>query len=280
MNAHGTSSSFRAGAIALSAACLLSCEQPRMECVAAESGPIEGTNDFLAFATTYQRVRVLSGDDCPAAPPELVGFAVYHGRRDTTAGAVRDLSQRKVAVRSATMGTLGWQAEDAGLPVDSAALSSLGSFSARFPDEDGFCHVPALSPAVADYPAVTDAEGTVVFPATSLRYEWRDLQLYVTPAAPGTQFSATVVITSGACSVEYAAIGMWPAIDCGATDEAGNVTPDDTLCDPEPDPARNRTSGSGINPDFGPTGCDPTLFRCVLRTGEIPALGGYRGGAR
>jgi hypothetical protein len=40
--------------------------------------------------------------------------------------------------------------------------------------------------------------------------------------------------------------------------------PDDTLCDPEADPASGRVFGSGINPDFQ-TYCHPKYAHCVLK---------------
>jgi hypothetical protein len=276
-----TSNQLSLAAVALASAAmgLVSCDQPRVECTTGQSGAVPATTNFLAFATTYKRVEVIAGSNCQDAPSELVGFATYHAASGTSKGVTRDFSSTTVALRSGTMGAIAWAAEDAGVEGGKATLSALGGFTAREPDDKDFCYVPELTPAQVDYPEVSDPMGKVIFPRTTLSYKWSHVRVYVTAAAPGTQFSADVVITtSDQCSVQYSAIGMWPAIDCGVKDAQGNVTPDDTLCDPEPDLAKDRPAGSGLNPDFGPTYCDPVLARCVLKADEIPALGGYQGG--
>jgi hypothetical protein len=53
-----------------------------------------------------------------------------------------------------------------------------------------------------------------VLPPTDLKYEWSNLQFYVTAAATGTQMTADVKITLNGCEATYKAIGMWPAVNC------------------------------------------------------------------
>lgn len=135
-------------------------------------------------------------------------------------------------------------------------------------------------------------------PSTDLSYKWSNVQVYVTAAAPGTQFKADVTITLDGCAAEYTAVGMWPAVDC--TDYAGTGAASDDFCNPVADPDSGRIIGSGINPDFGPVTCDTsvnvlgqvdtyatyaylgyplTVPRCTLATETLPALEGFSGGS-
>lgn len=134
------------------------------------------------------------------------------------------------------------------------------------------CHAKegtADSPNGCVYPftctSTDETLGQCKLPALSAKYEWKDLQFYVTASAPGTQFSGELTYTEGDCTLEYTAVGLWPAIYCEGTDENGNPTglPDDRLCSPCTDADAGISIGSGINPDF-PTRCDPDLLYCVL----------------
>lgn len=182
-------------------------------------------------------------------------------------------------------------------------------------DEDGTCGVPPTCAADADCGAVANAVCRIAtdpaenicvvpidMPATDLKYEWSNVDFYVTAAAPGTQFSADVDITLNGCKATYRAIGMWPAVDCTAftvpateTAPAIEVTGDE-LCDPEANGDKGRPVGSGINPDFGPVACESAIAvvpvvdayyslpdiaggplsvpRCAIMADKIPALEG------
>lgn len=85
----------------------------------------------------------------------------------------------------------------------------------------GACALPPSCAADADCNGV--ANGVCVdeacyvavdIPAADLKYEWKNVNFYVTAAATGTQFSADVAITLNGCTAEYKAVGMWPAIPC------------------------------------------------------------------
>jgi hypothetical protein len=140
---------------------------------------------------------------------------------------------------------------------------------------------------------------TVTFPDTDVVYEWSDMNVYVTAATVGTQFSAKLKLTVNNDVCEYNAIGMWPAVDCGVHDpDTFAVTGSDpAFCNPEPDAPNGRPVGSGISPDFGPVVCDAAVGlipvvddyytrlaqgfplsvpRCVLNADKIPALGGSK----
>jgi hypothetical protein len=113
-------------------------------------------------------------------------------------------------------------------------------------------------------------------------------------------FSADVTVTQNitddmgqpvSCTLDYHAVGLYPAIDCTApvyklgadgkpeVDMDGNPVvekyqADPTLCSPDADPDNGRPTGSGINPDVK-TKCvafvPDAQFYCVL-DGEPPAF--------
>jgi hypothetical protein len=156
--------------------------------------------------------------------------------------------------------------------------------------------LPVLSvipevPEVVDDPATTDVDESVpaepaipAVPETLYKYEWSDLKFLVSEANQGTRFVGTVRITinTGAlpddpttpdvdesvaaedCVAEYEAVGLFPAVFCGAEDADGNLVPDDRLCSAAPVAEAGMVVGSGISPDFE-TVCDPDIFYCVLK---------------
>jgi hypothetical protein len=116
----------------------------------------------------------------------------------------------------------------------------------------------------------TDATiGSCALPAESISYGGSNVDIYTTAAAQGTQFMADLAFTqtvSGApCTINYKALGLWPAVACEGADAMGNPNgmPDDDLCNPCSEPSEGRAVGSGINFQF-PIHCDPTLLTCVL----------------
>lgn len=112
-------------------------------------------------------------------------------------------------------------------------------------DTEGVCGLPAECTVDADCNGVaggacringTDPGYCVVaidLPATDLKYEWTNVNFYVTAAATGTQFSADVKITLNGCVANYTAIGMWPAIPCSESAYADPETPAVLDCDTE-----------------------------------------------
>lgn len=314
---------------ALSATALLSCSIPKPECQVGQTTYLSGWsgNDYAAFAVRY----IPKGNvTCPTVfTGEVLGMQSYHPA-DPNDGQVRDFSKTSIAIRTENHGQLFFMVEDFMGPEAALAQkpNAEGPFAATEPDDQDFCFVNEISesrvtftgatvPLTEDpctsseecnelvYPGSTceiidDQENTacsVVLPATDLSYKWSNVQVYVTAAAPGTQFKADVTIELDGCAAEYTAVGMWPAVDC--TDYAGTGAADDNFCNPEPDPESGRIIGSGINPDFGPVKCDTsvnvlpvvdryatdlylgyplTVPRCTLATNEIPALEGFSGG--
>ena len=129
----------------------------------------------------------------------------------------------------------------------------------RATDENGD---PAPNSCAAPFQcASTDNTiGKCFLPPANYKYEWKNLKFFVTAAAPGTQFTGDLTYTEDGCTIEYEAIGLWPAVWC--LNE--NYEPDDSLCSPCPDSEAGRVYGSGINPDF-PVKCDADLGFCTLR---------------
>ncbi|WP_437694032.1 hypothetical protein [Sorangium sp. So ce176] len=129
----------------------------------------------------------------------------------------------------------------------------------------------------------------------SLRYEWSNLEVYVTAANLGNMFQADLTYTEGSCTAKYRVVGLWPEVHCGlaveepvldpetgeqAVDpETGEPktevveVPDDKLCDniPDPEPPYFLPYASGISADLK-VKCDPKMLVCVLDSDKIPAF--------
>lgn len=99
-----------------------------------------------------------------------------------------------------------------------------------------------------------DTVGQCKLAKTTVKYAWKNLKFYTTAAAPGTQFSGDLTYTEDDCTIEYAAVGVWPGIPCGS----------DADCAPCANPDAGLTIGSGLSPDF-PIKCDVDLGLCTLR---------------
>ena len=237
-------------------AALPSCGQPRIDCTTGHGG-------FAARYTLKPGSKQGEGT-CDTLKGEIIGLEKYNPAGDDP--EKQDLTHADLAIQSSGLGNLANAAEAAGVMVDRSKVLSIGAFTSTVPDESDVCTVPALAPAQLDVPAID------MSPATSLRYEWSNVRVHVTPAYPGTQMVATVKITQDGCSAIYDVLGLWPAIGCEKLDAEGNGTgePDPVRCDPNADPDAGRPTGSGINPDFKDAiVCDPDVLLCVLK--EIPA---------
>lgn len=201
-----------------------------------------------SFATTY---TLKPGQDpslaCAHLAPEPVGLQKYFSQDP----AAKDT----VAIRTARVGNaLKTAVLDPDAPTQP---NSVGELVTDAPDADNFCDVPTLSPTRLE----ARASGTA--PALSLTYDWSNLRIYNTSDIPGTQFVADLRYTENGCTAEYSVKGIWPVVKCATSGK-----PDDSKCDPRPDPSVGR-KGSGISPLF-PVACDPVALICVL-TGEVPS---------
>jgi hypothetical protein len=282
------------GAVLLSAAALGGCaDQPKPNCIAT-------TNPFAVKLIELERIESVP-DACAAfgpasfnADPE-VGLSPYY-TRESVANRQPDYDHGSLAVQSAELGTLFYTAEgvDVGNAAPDAQLYSLGAFSGTEPDDDNLCTVPTLSlthlllpeiPAVVDDPATADADETFAGQAAiDATLNWSNVRVYVTADTFGTQMDGDLVDTrltptGDSCAITYKALGLAPAIPCGATDADGApiINPDGTfqldptLCDPEANPAEGRPLGSGIGPSAR-FECNPVTAYCMIEGDTFPAF--------
>lgn len=227
------------------------------------------------------------------ADPE-VGLATYY-TRDKKGQPNYDMGS--VAIQTAELGTYVANAMAYGEDntADEGSLYSLGKFSGSQPDADGLCSVPKLSttrlvlpelPEVADDPSTEDEDESFPGqPAIDITLEWSNIKVLVTPGSNGTQFQADVTDirvtpTGETCTIKYRALGLTPAVPCGATDadsgmplvdDAGMPVLEPVACDPKADPDEGRFEGSGISPETRYV-CDPEIAFCVPAGDKIPAL--------
>jgi hypothetical protein len=225
-----------------------------------------------SFATVYTPKGTSS---CTPLKPEAVALEKYFSADPVT----NDSVDTTVALRVRRVGQMVLDAAKASPTVvlDPDAPNQTNSVGALtdVPGPDNFCEAPKLE-------ATQLVSRT---PALSLAYAWSNLRIYNTPEIPGTQFTADLTYTENGCVAEYTVKGIWPLVTCEkdevVRDSEGNPVlgsdgkpktvkvPDETKCDPEPDPAAGRHRGSGINPIF-PVTCHPVVRMCVL-TGEVPS---------
>lgn len=279
-----------AGALASS---FLSCSQPKVECVAAHAGA------FYGFAAKYTPTG--TPDACAQAilqPGDTIGFETYHPSKDTGDGPQADYATTIVAVQADFLGITAKDKRSSGLgdPLDPLTPGNFnadtdprctgdmkdpgchsykeghnafafGNFDSTEPDDSDFCKISTVTPAQQNYPGADAMPPDQPDPIDPLavKYEWKNLSVYVTATSQGTQFEGDLTYTQDTCSVDYHVVGVWPGVGCLLDfDEMGNPIFQDSLCCPDADPNdANRAVGSGINPDF-PVVCDHTIGMCVL----------------
>lgn len=258
----------KAGLVMGAVGCVLvasyGCNQQKPKCAT-------GRGDFVA-----QYFQVSGPADCAKLKGEKLGVQTYSARG---ANDAPDLNFQSVAIQSESLGTLADNATKASLADSNPADKpyAFGAFSTAEPEGE-FCTIPTLAPAVQNLPEVPLPKGKTQA-ATSVRYEWSNVRVYVTPEAYGTQFSADLTRTVDGVACGYKVIAMYPYVDCTkmdadgnpVSDAQGNTETDPTACEPEANIDAGRATGSGINPDF-PVKCDPDLLACVLTSGSVPVL--------
>jgi hypothetical protein len=121
----------------------------------------------------------------------------------------------------------------------------VGAFAQEEPVND-FCDVVNLSPAQQDFPA--DDAGT---PASSIKYEWSNVKVLVSPTRLGTQLVGELTFTNG-CTAKYKVNALFPMRQCGVHGFCECLP----YADPDPDGGDNGTIGSGLSPDLF---ADPVL---------------------
>jgi hypothetical protein len=252
----------------------MSCSQPKPECQTALASTGDG------YAVTYiAKSTPAAGCEAGVLTSEVIGMEQYHPA--TADGTTYDPEKSTVAVQSDSLQVQSVSRDPD--PNPDHHVWSLGAFDSVTPDANDICKVTTFTVnAEQDFPAMAGTggtggggTGTPPVPAQNIGYKWSNMKVYVTAAAPGTQFEAdltyTTTVNGNSCTYEYHAVGLWPGVTCykrddtdsPVLDENGNMIADDSLCSPCANPDAGFPIASGISPDF-PTRCDPTLFACVL----------------
>jgi hypothetical protein len=314
------------------ASSFISCSQAKVECTAAHAGSFvpyfvqyfpQSPPACAAMTTTPGPITALF-DPQPVTLDKMtvdwIGTETYHPQRMLNDEVQPDFSKGTIAIQSDTLGNLqhSWEPDYVD-PDPNLKPYSIGEFADHQPDDNDFCKIPSFSaqteqkfgmiPGVAPDPMDPMDPGVECVPGVDVKYEWSNMQIYVTAGSQGTQFTADLKYTQvdhpldipdpmmpdvcnalpdQTCSVTYKVRGFWPQVFCGIevpdpTDpmmEATMFIPDDEHCcpDPSPEQEKGRPVGSGINPDF-PTKCDPVLLTCVLDApddAKLPILGGSK----
>jgi hypothetical protein len=276
--------------VVLASVALCSCDQP-------DPGCITTTNAFAVKLITM-------GEPVESAPGACTGFGPSGFNALPEIGVSPyfaigsdgqpDYDRGSIAIQTAEIGTFFYTAQgfDVGNAVD-GEIYSLGAFASPKPDANNFCTVPELSPtrvvlpelaAIPDDPTTEDDTPFSGQPPVDATLEWSDVRVYVTADTFGTQLEAALVDTrineaGESCTYTYRALGLAPAVACGATDAEGAPLFNDDgspvlapeLCEPEADLAAGRPLGSGISPSARYE-CDPISAFCVIQGTTVPAL--------
>jgi hypothetical protein len=224
------------------------CQQPIPNCGSAHG----------AFAARYELVEGDPASACGALLGDVVGLNSYYAN----GGARPNLEKGSVAIRPQYLNDMVFHAAAQGVVDETMndGVQSVGDFIGPKPGDDDFCEAETFSatqlslpevPAVADDPETPDEDESLpAQPATTIRYEWTNARILVTPDAQGTQFVADMHFEQDGCEADYRVVGVFPAVGCATNAECND-------------------DANGINPSFS-VECAVDLGLCVL-TDEPPA---------
>jgi hypothetical protein len=279
-------------ALLLAAAALGGCsDQPKPGCIST-------TNPFAVKLITVGEPLESVPGACTGFGPDgfnalpEIGISPYYERGSD---GQPNYDRGSIAIQTAEIGGVYYTAQgfEVGNAVD-GTIYSFGSFTSSEPGGDNFCNVPELTPTrlvlpalaeIPDDPATEDADESFPGqPPVDATLAWSDVRIYVTADTFGTQMDGNLVDTrinaaGDTCTYTYRALGLAPAVACGATgDDGAPLFNDDgspvlapELCDPEADPDNGRPTGSGISPSANYE-CDPVTAFCVVAGDTVPAL--------
>lgn len=233
-----------------------SCTQPTMNC----------TTAHLTYGAKYELTSGDPNSPCGQHKGDILGMQTYF--EPGGLNGTPKFNEPSAAIRTQYAGlildnALNYPEEVPGFTgmegVEHMA-NALAEFDRGQPNDDDFCTIDKMAPAVVDLPelplipgtpAVVDdpntpedetAEEVPEVPATPpklVRHEWSNVRWLVNPDAQGTQFEADLKFTEDGCTAEYHVVAVSPAIPC--------MTDDDCT-----------KAGSGLNPDFA-VRCDPEI---------------------
>jgi hypothetical protein len=142
-------------------------------------------------------------------------------------------------------------------PMNPGQEYSIGKFDTAQPNDDNICQVPQMG-----------MDANIAAGGASLKYSWKNLQMYVTPVSNAIHFGAELTRTDGDCVANYKVVAIYPANHCGdGKDPEGH--PDPTTGKPDQS-ACMPVQGSGLSPDFDYT-CDTGSLLCLVN-GDFPAF--------
>ncbi|NTX04899.1 hypothetical protein [Myxococcus sp. CA040A] len=184
-------------------------DQPEAPCFVQDNA-----NWVVKYDAVDSPTLVNGGGACTivAPPGELLGVFKFNDPDN--------LNNSLLTIRPNGLASIA--SRDPGAPSEQTALGAL----ATEPDDKDFCAAPSLSAATVNAAATSTAA------ATTLRYEFTNVDVYAAPFAPGTQLKGELKYTKDGCASNYTMRALWPAIACSPSDA--------TACGPD----------SGLNPDF------------------------------
>jgi hypothetical protein len=194
--------------------CATACDQPAPKC-AVQRG---------AYAAKYTFVSMVSGSgDCGALTGELLNVTAY-GVPTSKSDPQPDPARTVIGVQPQTVTDLLGSAAGAmvsGNPEDNGV--SLGEFAKAEPGKDDFCVAPALSTTRVRLPTIPESTEMCVTtpeqPPVDVTYDFKNIRVYTTAAAYGTQFAADLTYTKDGCSALYRVDAVYPAVDCTKAQE-------------------------------------------------------------
>lgn len=254
----------------------VACQQPESYCTTAHGD----------FAAVYKLKSGDAASACGMLAGDVLGLQTYFAPGGLN--GTPKFSEPSMAILPAQLGDLldyassSYDPPIADLDPKHTAIS-IAEFSDSFPDDKEVCgtkkfnagevslpELPAI-PGTVDDPATPDEDESTpdipATPATSIRYEWSNVEVLVSANYQGTQFSADLKYTQDGCSAEYEVKGFYPLIYCEADIDCCSTEEE---CTTKVDGKTEVLPLSGINPDFK-VKCSTELGFCVLND-DFPAL--------
>lgn len=96
---------------------------------------------------------------------------------------------------------------------------AIGRFVTTTPRSDGFCVADKLATAQLHLPEVAEHELDMcttapAAPSVDVSYAFKNLRVYYTPAAIGTQLTADLTYTQAGCVAKYRVAAVYPMVSC------------------------------------------------------------------
>jgi len=197
----------------------------------------------------------------PSAPDTPTSLAIKPGWLGDRISKARDLATQDPMLesRKAELVNYPYGAEAAPKPTDLKTTKrpyAFGQFKTVFPNDNGVCEAGTLNASDLVYPeipgyTIPDPEDPMKMitspaePETAVKYEWKKVRTVQIASSPGTQTFADLTVTRDGCTATYGVAILVPMVSCGVEDKDGKITPNEMLCNPNPNP--DSLFGSGIS---------------------------------